>query len=282
MSSTSVCEEKYNSADGGVDVVVDPQVDKYEVLKAAAAEKFKEKKFEEALTIYNEASTVIYSDGDSNPINVNGFVVCKNNAAQCCINLRKFRGAVTYATEALSKDPRNIKALYRRGISHLALNEGLDAFLNLKSGLELEPGNISIQEELRKAESMCVISLLEASDRGDGFVVDSLIKAGLSVESKTEATKASFEGDKITLSSGMFHYGETALHKASFNGHEVVVDSLIRAGANLDAQNSDGNYALLTAASNGHKSILESLIRAGASLDLRNKYGFTALIVVDG
>ena len=233
----------------------------YEGLKAVAAQKFKEKKFAEAIDFYNEACKAIYSDGDSDPIRLNSYTVCKSNAAQCCINLNKFRDAITYAGEALSKDPKSVKTLYRRGLSYLALNEAVEAFVDLKQGLELDPGNTTIKKELSRAVSKCQKSLLDAAKEGCDSTVDALIGAG-----------ASSVDIQDTI-------GNTALIWASRNGHGSIVDSLIRAGTSLDIQDKDGNTALLHASSQGHGSIVDALIRAGASLDKQNLIGGAALIL---
>ena len=87
----------------------------------------------------------------------------------------------------------------------------------------------------------------------------------------------------------------TALIAAAFEGHTLVVEQLIAAGAALDVQNIDGYgpcpncncltllqtgsrllgrcTALISAAMNGHTLVVEQLIAAGAALDVQENYG---------
>lgn len=60
-------------------------------------------------------------DADPTGTRVGYFVICRNNAAQCAMNLSAFESAITYASEALAKDSKNFKALYRRGKSRVTL-----------------------------------------------------------------------------------------------------------------------------------------------------------------
>ena len=129
----------------------------YERLKALATAKFKEKKFAEAIKYYDEAAKVVYSPtnnttptptnatittantgGDKDLTCIGYYVVCKSNAAQCCMNIGDFKGAIKYAYEALSEDPTNVKALYRRGISLLEVTLIIIVMLSLGGFLTYE------------------------------------------------------------------------------------------------------------------------------------------------
>jgi tetratricopeptide (TPR) repeat protein len=132
--------------------------EEYTRLKALGTDKFKKKQFEEAIKYYDQACAAIYlkiyaeekerdkkekkEEKDGSPVctstRLSCYVVCKNNATQCCINMSNFEGAIVYASEALSKDPKNAKALYRRGISYLALIQEDNALVDLQSSLELD------------------------------------------------------------------------------------------------------------------------------------------------
>ena len=79
------------------------------------------------------------------------------------------------------------------------------------------------------------------------------------------------------------------------NGHTLVTEQLIAAGAALDVQNIEGygpcpncngltlakrggrllgrSTALISAAMNGHTLVVKQLIAAGAALDVHNVYG---------
>ncbi|MBQ1960542.1 MAG: ankyrin repeat domain-containing protein, partial [Akkermansia sp.] len=56
-----------------------------------------------------------------------------------------------------------------------------------------------------------------------------------------------------------------------------AVDALIKAGANVNAQDEDGNTALMDAADEGHTAVVLRLIQAGADVNARDDEGETAL-----
>jgi peptidylprolyl isomerase len=88
-------------------------------LKEEGTGLFKEKRFAEAITSYEEACDYLENVDAATAT----WVTCKGNAAQAAINMQDYPQAVHFATEALSKDPTNVKALYRRGLSrnHIGL-----------------------------------------------------------------------------------------------------------------------------------------------------------------
>jgi ankyrin repeat protein len=65
--------------------------------------------------------------------------------------------------------------------------------------------------------------------------------------------------------------------------HPGIIHRLIRAGAFLDAQDSDGQTALMRAAHYRNPEAAKILLDAGATATIRDKYGMTALArVPDG
>ena len=63
--------------------------------------------------------------------------------------------------------------------------------------------------------------------------------------------------------------GFTVLMLAAGNGHERVVELLLRRGAKVNQQSSDGLTALTLAATQGHERVVDMLLRHGAE-DLQN------------
>ncbi len=121
----------------------------------------------EAIQVFQRSlKNVIYSkDGeDSDPIRLGCYVICKSNMAECCINLGNFELAIRLASDALLKDPNNVKALYRRGTSPLALNQAIKAFVDLKSCQALGPDNKSLEKEVKKAASLWLLSSLPTNN----------------------------------------------------------------------------------------------------------------------
>ena len=68
-----------------------------------------------------------------------------------------------------------------------------------------------------------------------------------------------------------------ALIRASAKGNVETVRLLLRAGANKDLENREGNTALIYACLRGHMEIVRMLLEAGADTELTNKIGDTAL-----
>lgn len=63
----------------------------------------------------------------------------------------------------------------------------------------------------------------------------------------------------------------TPLHKAALDGHEEIVELLIKKGANVNITNPVNETPLHDAAKEGHKKIVELLLNAGADKSLINK-----------
>ncbi len=69
----------------------------------------------------------------------------------------------------------------------------------------------------------------------------------------------------------------TPLIVAAAFGQTEAAKALIKAGANLDLQNKDGNTALSTAAFLCHPEIVKALLEAGADKSIKSNAGTTAL-----
>ena len=71
--------------------------------------------------------------------------------------------------------------------------------------------------------------------------------------------------------------GWIALHKAAESGHETVVRTLLKEGAEVAAKDSDGWTALHKAAENGHETVVRLLLKEGADINVEDWFGLTAL-----
>lgn len=80
------------------------------------------------------------------------------------------------------------------------------------------------------------------------------------------------------------HDKETAIIKASENGHLDVVKYLLKCGANPDDadKTSAANTALILAAFEGHDKVVKHLLRKGADINKQNSAGATPLISAAG
>jgi tetratricopeptide (TPR) repeat protein len=77
-------------------------------------------------------------------------VATYTNMALCYIKTDKKDRAIDVCTNALTFDPNNVKALFRRGQVYLAKNNLDKAEEDLKAALAIEPNNASIRQELKK------------------------------------------------------------------------------------------------------------------------------------
>ena len=64
-------------------------------------------------------------------------------------------------------------------------------------------------------------------------------------------------------------YGQTALMLAAHRGHLVAAEALLRRGANADVTAKFGLSALMLAIVAGHGEVAQALVRAGADRTLR-------------
>jgi len=72
---------------------------------------------------------------------------------------------------------------------------------------------------------------------------------------------------------------QTLLIWATSEGYSEIALGLIKADADLNHTNNDGNTALIRAACENRIDIAIALIKAGANLDIQNNDGFSALIL---
>ena len=73
--------------------------------------------------------------------------------------------------------------------------------------------------------------------------------------------------------------GMTALMHAADEGHHAVCELLLKAGAQIDAQDpEDGTTALIFSAKSGHQFVALLLLEKGAAVDHQNQAGETALM----
>lgn len=117
--------------------------DSYESCKTAAAGKFKNSEFPEALRLYNSALKFSATDEHT--------ALLHSNMALCHLKMERFNAVIECATAALHLDPRHAKSLYRRASAYMKLG-GQDerAADDLRLAAELEPHDKLIAELLRK------------------------------------------------------------------------------------------------------------------------------------
>lgn len=101
---------------------------------------------------------------------------------------------------------------------------------------------------------------------------------------KTPLMYAALLGDhvRLLLSHGADpnlcnHVGITALHQASYYGHETVVTQLLRQKININARTSNGRTPLLLAVAKRRYAVAKLLVAHGADVSIGEKHAKTPL-----
>ena len=106
--------------------------------------------------------------------------------------------------------------------------------------------------------SLSSLELHQAVGRGDLATVQALLANGADVDERDN--------------------GETALIVAAHTRREDIVQVLLDAGSNVNAENRSGHTALMAAASRGSPEIAQLLLAAGADVNGKDDQGNSALI----
>lgn len=80
-----------------------------------------------------------------------------------------------------------------------------------------------------------------------------------------------------TLVNTKDNYSRTPLMYAAMTGNFLVIEELLKAGANINMQDENGMTALHHAIQEGYSVIVEDLLLAGANLEIKNKQGRDAV-----
>jgi tetratricopeptide (TPR) repeat protein len=70
------------------------------------------------------------------------------NIAACQLRLEDFHAAIASCSEVLAEQPRNAKALFRRGKARRALGQSEAAAADLAAAQDAEPGDAAVAREL--------------------------------------------------------------------------------------------------------------------------------------
>ncbi|CAB3225506.1 unnamed protein product [Arctia plantaginis] len=90
---------------------------------------------------------------------------CNLNLAACYMKLEDYRACVNFCTEVLELDPRNEKALYRRGQANYALKNYDDALMDLKQAEKISPNNRAVHKLLDEIICTQLPSLVKAAPK---------------------------------------------------------------------------------------------------------------------
>ncbi|KAH0533973.1 hypothetical protein FGG08_007420 [Glutinoglossum americanum] len=137
-------------------------------------------------------------------------------------------------------------------------------------------------------ESFEGISVLQSA-AGSGHLAITR-EPGLKQAGRLYITRLRMEGilsstsyPRLTLTLGVQStFGNSALHVASSDGHNVVASKLLQPGAGTTAQKDSGRTALHSVAKSGHHVTVRQLAEAMVDINQRNSEGDTGLMLAAG
>ena len=144
-----------------------------------------------------------------------------------------------------------------------------------------------------QSESDGRTALINAAARGDLQVVGFLVDRGADINVKDKlgytallhAIEAGYDDvQKVLLNHPQLDptarglNGVTALSSYVWRDQKYAVEKLLERGADVNAQDNDGDAPLHGAAQNGNVEIIDRLIEKGANPNLKNKQGGTPLM----
>ena len=116
------------------------------------------------------------------------------------------------------------------------------------------------------------------------------VKKVFAAQTETALLEAASAGDTETVETLLKHGaninaqdndGGTALIWAAVNGHTKTVETLLKHGADINAQDNEGVTALMHAASAGDTKTVKILLKHGANINVQDNEGYTALMLTD-
>eukprot|EP01125_Pyxidicula_operculata_P001783 TRINITY_DN11621_c0_g1_i1.p1 TRINITY_DN11621_c0_g1~~TRINITY_DN11621_c0_g1_i1.p1 ORF type:complete len:359 (+),score=98.21 TRINITY_DN11621_c0_g1_i1:25-1101(+) len=105
-------------------------------------------KYEKAVRYLNAAET-----DDSNEESVkNAKLPCQSNAAMCYLKLNKYADALENCEKVLAVDPKNIKALFRKGQAQTGSKDFEDAIKTFREIEKIDPENKEAKREIERVK----------------------------------------------------------------------------------------------------------------------------------
>ena len=125
-------------------------------------------------------------------------------------------------------------------------------------------------------------ALMYAAGGGHAAMVEMLLASGADVGAKNHNGLAGLD-----LASSRGHTAVAALLRnarffhAALDGDVGLLSELLDAGADVNAQHTDGWTAMMTAALCNRPEVVAALLRRGADANLQNDAGWTALLIAE-
>ncbi|KAH7435620.1 hypothetical protein KP509_06G072000 [Ceratopteris richardii] len=105
-------------------------------------------------------------------------LACSLNLMSCYLKTGEFQKAIEEGTEVLERDPKNLKALYRRGQAYRELGQLRQAFKDISKAAAVDPDDTHVKLVLRQIEEQ-----LEIKEEGiEEGAPCSTVRNGLTIE----------------------------------------------------------------------------------------------------
>eukprot|EP00548_Thalassiothrix_antarctica_P012360 CAMPEP_0194161710 /NCGR_PEP_ID=MMETSP0152-20130528/79083_1 /TAXON_ID=1049557 /ORGANISM="Thalassiothrix antarctica, Strain L6-D1" /LENGTH=896 /DNA_ID=CAMNT_0038871525 /DNA_START=985 /DNA_END=3675 /DNA_ORIENTATION=- len=229
-------------ADGTVDPEEDPHVDGVTALHVAA-----QGGHIETVKIILEAGATVTVEDDNKRTAL--YLAVKGNYGEVSVELVKAGG-----------DP-NTKYIDEDEETHNLLMDSIIVENEEFSKLLIEKG-----ADLYFKDDRNVNTLLQASHRGLAEVVKSLLEKHIATNKEGYVDDESDEGI-------------TPLISAASEGHDEIVQLIVDSKkADINGKDKDGTNSLMAASARGHHLVVEILLKAGAAVNEQNSDGHTALM----
>lgn len=114
--------------------------------KEEGNELYKNGKFPEAINVYTRALGLATTDEEK--------VTLLNNRAGCHFQDRNFRACVADCSEALAIEPKNVKALLRRGLAYENIEKIDQAMTDMRQLQEISPGLPQVSQAIHRLSMM--------------------------------------------------------------------------------------------------------------------------------
>ena len=170
---------------------------------------------------------------------------------------RRERAVINPGDAASARTHGNPRRRKKRGLRKLA--RGTATSRIIMSGSDYDEDVEDMENESASEEEQSLEDqLIEAAAAGRLIEVDRLLAEGVV---------------DVDGTSNLRDDRSRALHLSCTFGRPLVTNSLIRAGADVNATNEGGDTPLILASLNGHGSIVEALLKAGANVHATDQFG---------
>ncbi|GBG62457.1 hypothetical protein CBR_g30778 [Chara braunii] len=149
-------------------------------------------KYNDAAEKYQRAKKNLSSHSHKDSVSLR--TVCSVNLISCYLKSKQYEAAISEGTEVLRSDPKNLKALYRRGLAYKEAGKLELAAADLQAAAELDPTDETIEGALRKLKADKV-SKDHQSERGNTSD-DNVVRSGTSGEESEDLLKRSMRENR--------------------------------------------------------------------------------------